>query len=259
MSAETSCRGWLGLIVLSGLMLLSVWPEVAYAADIELPGLSIDIGGEAGGSEETATALKIFLVLTVLSLAPSILVVMTSFTRIIVVLSILRTAFGMQQTPPNTVLISLALFLTLFNMMPTIERVNVEAFQPFLEGELVANQAGAAALQPLRDFMIRQTREQDLALMVDVSGSEQPSSVDDINSVLMVPAFMLSELKTAFEIGFAIFIPFLLVDIVVASILMSMGMLMVPPMMISLPIKIMMFVLIDGWNLVVTSLMGSFN
>ena len=259
MSAETSCRGWLGLIVLSGLMLLSVWPEVAYAADIELPGLSIDIGGEAGGSEETATALKIFLVLTVLSLAPSILVVMTSFTRIIVVLSILRTAFGMQQTPPNTVLISLALFLTLFNMMPTIERVNVEAFQPFLEGELVANEAGAAALQPLRDFMIRQTREQDLALMVDVSGSEQPSSVDDINSVLMVPAFMLSELKTAFEIGFAIFIPFLLVDIVVASILMSMGMLMVPPMMISLPIKIMMFVLIDGWNLVVTSLMGSFN
>ena len=259
MSAETSCRGWLGLVVLSGLMLLSVWPEVAYAADIELPGLSIDIGGEAGGSEETATALKIFLVLTVLSLAPSILVVMTSFTRIIVVLSILRTAFGMQQTPPNTVLISLALFLTLFNMMPTIERVNVEAFQPFLEGELVANQAGAAALQPLRDFMIRQTREQDLALMVDVSGSEQPSSVDDINSVLMVPAFMLSELKTAFEIGFAIFIPFLLVDIVVASILMSMGMLMVPPMMISLPIKIMMFVLIDGWNLVVTSLMGSFN
>ena len=259
MSAETSCRGWLGLVVLSGLMLLSVWPEVAYAADIELPGLSIDIGGEAGGSEETATALKIFLVLTVLSLAPSILVVMTSFTRIIVVLSILRTAFGMQQTPPNTVLISLALFLTLFNMMPTIERVNVEAFQPFLEGELVANEAGAAALQPLRDFMIRQTREQDLALMVDVSGSEQPSSVDDINSVLMVPAFMLSELKTAFEIGFAIFIPFLLVDIVVASILMSMGMLMVPPMMISLPIKIMMFVLIDGWNLVVTSLMGSFN
>lgn len=259
MSAETSCRGWLGLVVLSGLMLLSVCPEVAYAADIELPGLSIDIGGEAGGSEETATALKILLALTVLSLAPSFLVVMTSFTRIIVVLSILRTAFGMQQTPPNTVLISLALFLTLFNMMPTIERINVEAFQPFLEGELVANQAGAAALQPLRDFMIRQTREQDLALMVDVSGSEQPSSVDDINSVLMVPAFMLSELKTAFEIGFAIFIPFLLVDIVVASILMSMGMLMVPPMMISLPIKIMMFVLIDGWNLVVTSLMGSFN
>jgi flagellar biosynthetic protein FliP len=262
MAAETACRAWLGLVVLSSLILLSVCPDVAHAADIELPGLSIDIGGGADESDETkdtATALKILLALTVLSLAPSFLVVMTSFTRIIVVLSILRTAFGMQQTPPNTVLISLALFLTLFNMLPTLERINVEAFQPFLEGELAPKQAGAAALQPLRDFMVRQTREKDLALMVDVSGSEQPSTVEDINSVLMVPAFMLSELKTAFEIGFAIFIPFLLVDIVVASILMSMGMLMVPPMMISLPIKIMMFVLIDGWNLVVTSLMGSFN
>jgi flagellar biosynthetic protein FliP len=259
MPADTADRGWLGLVALSILILLSVCPQVAHAADIELPGLSINIGDGADESQDTATALKILLALTVLSLAPSFLVVMTSFTRIIVVLSILRTAFGMQQTPPNTVLISLALFLTLFNMLPTIERINTEAFQPFLEGELAPKQAAEAAMQPLRDFMVRQTREKDLALMVDVSGSEQPSTVEDINSVLIVPAFMLSELKTAFEIGFAIFVPFLLVDIVVASILMSMGMLMVPPMMISLPIKIMMFVLIDGWNLVVTSLMGSFN
>ncbi len=252
-------RPWLGVAALSGLILLSAYPEVSHASDIQLPGLSIEIGNEGDDALETATALKILLALTVLSLAPSILVVMTSFTRIIVVLSILRTAFGMQQTPPNTVLISLALFLTLFNMLPTLERINTDAVQPFLEGEMVPKQAAEAAMQPLRDFMIRHTREQDLALMVEVSGSEQPSSVADMNSVLLVPAFMVSELKTGFEIGFAIFIPFLLVDLVVASMLMSMGMLMVPPMMISLPIKIMMFVLIDGWNLVVNSLMSSFN
>lgn len=252
-------RSWLSLAVLIVLTLISAFPEVANAADLELPGLSIEIGDPGDENSETATALKILLALTVLSLAPSILVVMTSFTRIIIVLSILRTAFGMQQTPPNTVLISLALFLTLFNMLPTFEQINANAFQPFLEGEMIPKQAAEAGMEPLRDFMIRQTREQDLALMVEVSGREQPSTVDDISSLLMVPAFMLSELKTAFEIGFAIFIPFLLIDLVVASILMSMGMLMVPPMMISLPIKIMMFVLIDGWNLVINSLMSSFN
>jgi flagellar biosynthetic protein FliP len=195
----------------------------------------------------------------VLSVAPGILVAMTSFTRIIVVLSILRTAFGMQQTPPNTVLVSLALFLTMFNMLPTIERINADAFQPYLAEEIQSGEAASSAFQPLREFMIRQTREQDLALMVEIAGAERPQTVDDLSGVLVVPAFMLSELRTAFEIGFAIFIPFLLIDLVVASILMSMGMLMVPPMMISLPIKIMMFVLIDGWSLVVNSLMSSFS
>ncbi len=252
-------RQWPSLVILFGLLLFSASHEAALAANIELPGLTIEIGDEGDDNAETATALKLLLALTVLSLAPSILVVMTSFTRIIIVLSILRTAFGMQQTPPNTVLISLALFLTLFNMLPTFEQINANAFQPFLQGEIVPRQAAEAGMEPLRDFMIRQTREQDLALMVEVSGRERPSTVDDISSLLMVPAFMLSELKTAFEIGFAIFVPFLLIDLVVASILMSMGMLMVPPMMISLPIKIMMFVLIDGWNLVINSLMSSFN
>ncbi len=206
-----------------------------------------------------ATAIKILLGLTVLSRAPAILIVMTSFTRIIVVLSILRQAFGMQQTPPNTVLISLALFLTVFNMMPTLQAVQSQAITPYLNEALSNETAAQRAIEPFRDFMVRQTREQDLALMVELSGNERPRTVADIDTFQLIPAFMLSELKTAFQIGFVIFLPFLLIDIVVASILMSMGMLMVPPMMISLPIKVLMFVLIDGWNLVVGALMGSFH
>jgi flagellar biosynthetic protein FliP len=165
----------------------------------------------------------------------------------------------MQQTPPNTVLISLALFLTLFSMMPSLRAIQQEAFQPFMEGRMSDKEALDKGLYHMRDFMIRQTREQDLSLMVEVSASQQPKTMDDVNTLLLIPAFMLSELKSAFQIGFVIFLPFLLIDIVVASILMSMGMLMVPPMMISLPIKILMFVLIDGWNLVVQSLMYSFS
>jgi flagellar biosynthetic protein FliP len=228
------------------------------AADIQLPGIGIDLNGAEGETGEVATAIKIILGLTVLSLAPAILIVMTSFTRIIVVLAILRHAFGMQQTPPNTVLISLALFLTLFNMLPTLNLIEADAVQPYNSGQIDSKEALQAGMAPLRDFMIRQTREQDLALMVEVSGGEMPQTIDDVSNLQVIPAFMLSELKAAFQIGFVIFLPFVLIDIVVASILMSMGMLMVPPMMISLPIKILMFVLIDGWNLVVHSLLGSF-
>ena len=184
---------------------------------------------------------------------------MTSFTRIIVVLAILRHAFGMQQTPPNTVLISLALFLTLFNMSPVFKEINQHAFQPYMDGKVGTQAAMDAGMAPMRDFMIRQTREKDLALMIDLANDSMPQSMNDVSSLMLIPAFMLSELKTAFQIGFVIFLPFLLIDIVIASILMSMGMLMVPPMMISLPIKIMMFVLIDGWALVVNSLLNSFN
>lgn len=228
------------------------------AADIQLPGIGIDLNAAEGETGEVATAIKIVLGLTVLSLAPAILIVMTSFTRIIVVLAILRHAFGMQQTPPNTVLISLALFLTLFNMLPTLNLIETDAVQPYGKGQITSEEALRAGMEPLREFMIRQTREQDLALMVEVSGGEMPETIDDVTNLQVIPAFMLSELKAAFQIGFVIFLPFVLIDIVVASILMSMGMLMVPPMMISLPIKILMFVLIDGWNLVVHSLLGSF-
>lgn len=236
--------------------ILMCFSGVGSAADLSLPGIDIDIGG--GDKEEVATAIKILLSLTVLSMAPAILIVMTSFTRIIIVLSILRQAFGMQQTPPNTVLVSLALFLTLFNMLPALQAIGDNAFNPYMEGEIGTQEALSEGMEPLRDFMIRQTREQDLVLMVEVAKVDRPSSMDQVDNWLLIPAFMLSELKTAFQIGFVIFLPFLLVDIVVASILMSMGMLMVPPMMISLPIKIMMFVLIDGWVLVVHSLMSSF-
>jgi flagellar biosynthesis protein FliP len=225
---------------------------------VSLPGVTLELQDPNGGAGGLATAVKVLLGLTVLSLAPAILIAMTSFTRIVVVLSMLRLAFGMQQTPPNTVLVSLALFLTAFNMLPTMNQINQNALQPYMSEELGAREAVDEGLDPLRTFMVRQTREEDLLLMVEVSGGAPPDTVDDIDTFLLTPAFMLSELKSAFQIGFVIFLPFLLIDLVVASLLMSMGMLMVPPMMISLPIKVLMFVLIDGWNLVVRSLLNSF-
>ncbi|WP_218943562.1 flagellar type III secretion system pore protein FliP [Exilibacterium tricleocarpae] len=248
--------GWVPLLL--GLSLLGL-ANVAAAQDVSLPGITLDFGAQGGDPEETATALKVLLGLTVLSLAPAILIAMTSFTRIVIVLSMLRHAFGMQQTPPNTVIVSMALFLTVFNMLPTFKQIEAEAFQPYMDGALESRQALDEGLTYLHDFMIRQTREEDLMLMVDVAKAERPASAADIETFLLVPAFMLSELKSAFQIGFVIFLPFLLIDLVVASVLMSMGMLMVPPMMISLPIKVLMFVLIDGWNLVVYSLLNSFS
>lgn len=233
--------------------------DVGLAADIQMPGVSIDLSGEEAEPKDIATALKIVLILTLLSLAPALIMVMTSFTRIIIILSMLRHALGMQQTPPNTVLISLAIFLTIFNMTPVMSEIEGAAFVPYQSGAMEFDKAVIEAMVPLKNFMIRQTREEDLLLMVEISKSDTPKSVEDIATVHLIPAFMLSELKTAFQIGFVIFLPFLLIDIVISSILMSMGMLMVPPMMISLPIKVLMFVLIDGWNLVVRSILSSFN
>lgn len=231
-------------------------PDVCFAETIELPGVKISL--DEAGEKEIASALKIFLTLTVLSLAPGILVVMTSFTRIIIVLSMLRQAFGMPATPPNVVLISLAMFLTLFSMMPTINAINSDAFQPYQNKQMGFEDAIESGATHLKKFMLSQTREEDLLSMIEISKSDMPETEDEISFISLMPAFMLSELKTAFQIGFIIFLPFLLVDIVIASILMSMGMLMVPPLMISLPIKVLMFVLIDGWLLVVESLLGSF-
>lgn len=225
------------------------------AADIETPGFTVNFSDE---NTDVANAIKVLIGLTALSLAPAMLIILTSFTRIIVVLSMLRMALGMQQTPPNTVLISLALFLTLFNMMPVFQAIDERAIQPLAKEEIVIDQAVELGKAPLRQFMLRQTREEDLLLMIELSKAETPASEDKVSFIHLIPAFMLSELKTAFQIGFIIFLPFLLIDIVVASILVSMGMLMVPPMMISLPLKVLMFILIDGWFIVTKSLMESF-
>lgn len=245
--------------VLFLILIVACGIQIAGAADVHVPGVDINFSSARGDRAEVATAIKIVLALTILSLAPAMLVVMTSFTRIIIVLSMLRHAFGMQDTPPNTVLISLALFLTLFTMLPVINQIDKAALQPYLSGKMTTEQTLTKGMAPLREFMLRQTREQDLALMVEVSKSTPPASIEEVSNVHLLPAFMLSELKTAFQIGFVIFLPFLLIDLVVASILMSMGMLMVPPMMISLPIKILMFVLIDGWALIAKSLISSFH
>lgn len=208
---------------------------------------------------ETAQALRVVLGLTVLAILPALLVCLTSFLRIIVVLSMLRHAIGMNETPPNTVLIGLALFLTLFTMSPVLQKVNHDAFEPFMAGKLSMEEGYGKGISPLREFMVRQTREADLALMVELSKAPMPRSMDDIGNLQLIPAFMLSELRAAFQIGFVIFLPFLLIDLIVSSILMALGMMMMPPTTIALPLKILMFILVDGWSLVLKALVGSFH
>jgi len=221
-------------------------------------GLTGLIFNSEEGPEATVDSVKLLIMLTVLSLAPSFLILTTCFTRIIVVLSFLRNALGTQQTPPNQLLIGLALFLTLFIMQPVYSQVMEEAINPFLADEINQEEAIDIAIVPVKEFMLEQTREKDLALFLRASGSDNVENPMDLSLTTVVPAFAISELKTAFSIGFIIFIPFLVIDMVVASILMSMGMMMLPPVMISLPFKILLFVLVDGWYLVVESLLESF-
>jgi flagellar biosynthetic protein FliP len=235
----------------------SAWAAAAPAPNINPLALVVEPTG--GGGEPVAGALRIIVLLTLLALLPAAVIAMTSFTRTIIVLSMLRHAFGMQDTPPNMVLMSMALFLTLFTMAPAVQQINERGLQPLEKGEISVQAAITAGVQPLREFMIRQTREKDLELILDVAHVPVPDGIDEVKTIHIVPAFLLSELKTAFQIGFVIFLPFLLLDLVVASILMSMGMLMVPPTIISLPLKILMFVLIDGWGLTVRALLGSFH
>jgi flagellar biosynthetic protein FliP len=232
-------------------------PGAEAAAPTTAP-LSITIDAAAQGGT-VSDALRIVMLLTLLALLPAILIAMTSFTRTIIVLSILRHAFGMQDTPPNMVLLSLALFLTLFTMAPALESAYRDGVRPMADNQITIDAAVTNTVRPLRDFMIRQTREKDLALILEIARVEVPESVDDVATIHIIPAFLISELKTAFTIGFVIFLPFLLIDLVVSSVLMSMGMLMVPPTIISLPLKVLMFVLIDGWSLVIRSLLGSFH
>jgi len=224
--------------------------------DITLPGVRFSVNG--GNPHHLSLVLQIVLLITFLSLAPAILVMLTSFTRIVVVFSILRQAMGTQQMPPNQVLVGLALFLTLFLMAPVWRHINTDALQPYMRGEVNIEGAYKRALVPLRKFMFAQTREKDLALFMKISKEPRPAKIEDVPTKVLIPAFIVSELKTAFEIGFLIYIPFLLIDMIVSSVLLSMGMLMLPPIMVSLPFKLMLFVLVDGWYLIVGSLIQSF-
>ncbi|WP_281657997.1 flagellar type III secretion system pore protein FliP [Halobacillus sp. Cin3] len=208
--------------------------------------------------ENIATSVKLLLLLTVLSLAPGLLILMTSFTRILIVLSFVRTSLATQQMPPNQVLIGIALFLTFFIMAPTFEEVNEQALTPLFNEEITLDEAYDEASAPMKEFMGKHTRQKDLALFMNYSGLEAPSSIQEVPLNTLVPAFAISELKTAFQMGFMIFVPFLVIDMAVASVLMSMGMMMLPPVMISLPFKILLFVLVDGWFLITKSLLEGF-
>ncbi len=207
---------------------------------------------------DVSTLMKIVGIITLLTLAPAILVMLTSFTRIIIVFSLLRQALGTQQMPPNQVLIGISLFITFFLMSPVFNNIYQNAITPYMDKRIPLNTAYKRAVDPLREFMLKQTRESDLALFVDIAHMPRPRTVDELPMRIIIPAFITSELKTAFQIGFFIYIPFLIIDMVVASILLSMGMLMLPPVMISLPFKLMLFVLVDGWHLLIESLIRSF-
>jgi flagellar biosynthetic protein FliP len=233
-----------------------VLPLLLLAGPAAAQSLTVDLG--EGGGQLTGRILQLLALLTVLSLAPSILVMMTSFTRIVVVLSLLRSALGVQQTPPNVVLISLALFLSAFIMAPTLERAYREGVAPYVADEIDEAQALERTVAPMKAFMLAHVREKDLRLFIDLSRTPPPASPAATPLQALNPAFVISELRRAFEIGFLIFVPFIVIDMVVASVLMSMGMMMLPPIMISLPFKLIFFVLVDGWNLITMSLVQSF-
>ena len=224
-----------------------------------LPVPRIDLGiGLTESPGDVAVTLQILFLLTILTLAPSILILMTSFTRSVIVLSFIRNALATNQMPPNQVIIGLALFLTFFIMAHVFGTVYQDALLPFLDGNLEAEEALAIGLEPIRDFMFSHTRERDLEMLILARGDAQPAGRDDVDTLTLIPAFVISELKTAFQLGFVIFVPFLVIDMIVASTLMAMGMMMLPPVMISLPFKVLLFVLVDGWHLVVRSLLMSY-
>ena len=208
--------------------------------------------------ERVSVVLEIFALLTILSLAPAILVMLTSFTRIVIVLAILKQAMGTHGVPPNQIIVGMALFLTFFIMSPVYEKINENAIKPYMNEEISQKEALDNAMKPIRSFMIKQTRKDDIALLISVAKMEKPANADDIPSSVLIPSFVISELKTAFQIGFILFIPFLIIDMVVSSVLLSMGMMMLPPIMISLPFKLILFVLVDGWNLIIGSIVKSF-
>jgi flagellar biosynthetic protein FliP len=239
------------------LALLTLLPTVAAAAAAPVGIPAVSVSGPGGGQTYTLS-LQVLALMTALTLLPAIVLMMTAFTRIIIVLGILRQALGAGQTPPNQVLVGLALFLTLFVMSPVVTRINETAFQPYSAGTIDTSEALSRAIVPLKSFMLAQTRESDIATFVRISGGKGFASPQDVPLTLLVPAFVTSELKTSFLIGFLIYIPFVIIDLVVASVLMSMGMMMLSPVLISLPFKLMLFVLVDGWSLVMGTLAASF-
>jgi flagellar biosynthetic protein FliP len=226
-------------------------------AQVTLPSVNLGLKS-TDNPTEIVSAIKIVMVMTVLTLAPAILIMMTSFTRIIIVLSFLRQAMGIQSMPPNQLLVGLSLFLTFFIMGPALTEMNQKGIQPYVAGQITQDQALTETLAPLRKFMFSQTRPQDLALFVKLAKIEKPKNLAEVPTMALIPAFIVSELKTAFQIGFIIFLPFLIIDMVAASILMAMGMMMLPPVVVSLPFKIMLFVLVDGWALLIGSMVKSF-
>jgi len=245
------------IAVLILLCLVGIVGDTALAQTIPIPTITVGVE-EAEEPRQVALALEILLLLTVLSLAPAILVMLTSFTRTVIVLSLVRSAIGVQQVPPNQVIIGLALILTFFVMAPTWNEVYTNALQPYLDSEISSEVALERAMSPIRDFMFRQASENDIGLFMSLAGLERPRNREDVPTHVLIPAFVLGELKKAFQMGFVIYLPFLVIDIVVSSTLMSMGMMMLPPVMISLPFKLLLFVLVDGWHLIVESLVASF-
>ncbi|WP_066507350.1 flagellar type III secretion system pore protein FliP [Abyssisolibacter fermentans] len=246
------------LIIFLTITLLLLLNSIAFGeSEISALGKRIVIS-DTNDTSGYVTGIKIMILLTILSFAPAILLTMTCFTRIIIVLHFIRTALGTQQTPPNKVLIGLALFLTFFIMSPVITDINDNAVKPYMDNEITEDEAMEKAIDPIRDYMLNYTRDKDLALFIDIANIETVNNIDDIPIRALIPAYIISELKTAFQIGFLIFIPFLVIDMVVASTLMSMGMMMLPPVMISLPFKILLFVMVDGWNIIIKSLILGF-
>ncbi len=226
---------------------------------LNIPTIQIGVKESSQPDAESSNAIKIMIMLTVLSLAPAILILMTSFTRIVVVLSFLRQAIGTQQMPPNQLIIGLSLFLTFFTMAPTFKTISSSALEPYMDNKIAQSDAISKAEGPIRDFMFRQTREKDIEAMMGLAKLAKPQTRENVPTYVLIPSFILSELKTSFQMGFMLYLPFLVLDMVVSSVLMAMGMMMLPPVVISLPFKVLLFVLVDGWQLVVGSLVKSFN
>ncbi|MBU0674038.1 MAG: flagellar type III secretion system pore protein FliP [Proteobacteria bacterium] len=247
---------WLTIATLLTILAIPLLAPTEVRA-IPIPSINLGIT-EADSPRQVSVLIEILLLFTILSMAPAILLMMTCFTRLVVAFSFLRHALGTQQMPPNQIMIGLSLFLTFFIMMPVFTKINQDAVQPYLAEKISAEEALQQGVAPLRTFMFSQTREKDLALFLSLNKSPKPKNRDEVSTMVLIPAYMISELKTAFQIGFVLFLPFLIIDMVVASVLLSMGMMMLPPIMVSMPFKLLLFVLVDGWYLLVGSLVKSF-
>jgi flagellar biosynthetic protein FliP len=245
------------IVIMAALTCLLTGSALAQDTTLRLPSISLGME-EATSPEQISTALQIVILLTVLTLAPSILIMTTSFTRLAVVFSLLRNAMGTQQQPPAQIVVGLSLFLTIFIMTPVFNQIDEKALTPFMDGAINQQTFFKEAAKPLRGFMLKHTRQKDLGLFMKIAGEQRPKTPEDVPLTSLIPAFVLSELSTAFQIGFMLYIPFLVIDMVIASVLLSMGMMMLPPVMVSLPFKLMLFVLVDGWYLIVGSMVQSF-